>query len=107
MKPELIQLLQEIKLKMNDEKLFDSFLGEILNEANYNNYYEQSVANEEIAEQLVEIYFIEIYKDDEELTDLEDKIMKILFYLEGDKKLVGSYSQYIDTKVSEMKKELK
>ncbi|AHF58171.1 MULTISPECIES: hypothetical protein [Spiroplasma] len=107
MKPELIQLLQEIKLKMNDEKLFDSFLGEILNEANYNNYYEQSVANEEIAEQLVEIYFIEIYKDDEELTDLEDKIMKILFYLEGDEKLVSSYSQYIDTKVSEMKKELK
>ncbi|AGM24722.1 hypothetical protein [Spiroplasma chrysopicola] len=106
MKPELKELLLQIKEKINDDVIFRDFLGEVINEANYNNYYEQSVADEEIAEQLVEIYFIESFSSDEELAELKTKIMKILFFLEGCEKLVKEYNHYVDTKVSEFFVEL-
>lgn len=106
MKPELKELLLEIKTKINDDKLFHDFVGEILNEANYNNYYEQSVADEEIAEQLVEIYFIENYSSDEEVSDLKEKIMKILFFLEGQEELIKEYAYFVETKVSQIVTEL-
>lgn len=106
MKPELKELLLEIKTKINDDKLFRHFIGEILNEANYNNYYEQSVADEEIAEQLVEIYFIENYSSDEEVSGLKEKIMKILFFLEGQEELIKEYAYFVETKVSQIVTEL-
>ncbi|WHQ36960.1 hypothetical protein [Spiroplasma sp. SV19] len=106
MKPELKELLLEIKTKINDDKIFRDFVGEILNEANYNNYYEQSVADEEIAEQLVEIYFIENYSSDEEVSELKEKIMKILFFLEGQEELVKEYAYFIENKVSQIVTEL-
>lgn len=106
MKPELKELLLEIKTKINDDKFFRDFVGEILNEANYNNYYEQSVADEEIAEQLVEIYFIENYSSDEEVSELKEKIMKILFFLEGQEELVKEYAYFIENKVNQFVTEL-
>ncbi|WP_425380206.1 hypothetical protein [Spiroplasma endosymbiont of Stenodema calcarata] len=106
MKPELKELLIEIKTKINDDKFFRDFIGEVLNEANYNNYYEQSVADEEIAEQLVEIYFIENYSSDEEVSELKEKIMKILFFLEGQKELVKEYNYFIENKISQFITEL-
>ncbi|WFG96666.1 hypothetical protein M1771_01200 [Spiroplasma citri] len=106
MKPELKELLLEIKTKINDDKLFRDFVGEILNEANYNNYYEQSVVDEGIAEQLVEIYFIENYSSDEEVSDLKEKIMKILFFLEGQEELIKEYAYFVETKVSKIVTEL-
>ncbi|WP_338954878.1 hypothetical protein [Spiroplasma endosymbiont of Polydrusus cervinus] len=106
MKPELKELLLEIKTKINDDKLFRDFIGEIINEANYNNYYEQSVADEEIAEQLVEIYFIENYSNDEEISELKEKIMKILFFLEGQKELIKEYAYFVESKVSQFVTEL-
>ncbi|WP_253301004.1 hypothetical protein [Spiroplasma endosymbiont of Phyllotreta cruciferae] len=106
MKPELKEFLLEIKTKINDDKIFRDFVGEILNEANYNNYYEQSVADEEIAEQLVEIYFIENYSSDEEVSELKEKIMKILFFLEGQEELVKEYAYFIENKVSQFVTEL-
>ncbi|ALA97074.1 hypothetical protein SKUN_00150 [Spiroplasma kunkelii CR2-3x] len=106
MKPELKELLLEIKTKINYDKLFRDFIGEVLNEANYNNYYEQSVVDEEIAEQLVEIYFIENYSSDEEVSDLKEKIMKILFFLEGQEELIKEYAYFVETKVSQIVTEL-
>ncbi|WP_374696168.1 hypothetical protein [Spiroplasma endosymbiont of Polydrusus formosus] len=101
MKPELKELLLEIKTKINDDKLFRDFIGEIINEANYNNYYEQSVADEEIAEQLVEIYFIENYNNNEKISELKENIMKILLFLEEQKELIKEYVYFVESKVSQ------